>query len=211
MNGGAMRQRFEQIYATNEWGCGSGEGSLPVHTHTYARFLEAFIKKHCIKSVVDLGCGDWQFSRLLDWQGATYTGFDIVSSVVEDNQRRYARKNISFQLSTASYEELIPADLLLVKDVLQHWSNKSITDFLPILDRYPFALLTNCVNPHGETTNEEIQDGEFRYLDLRLSPFHLQAQCVFTFANAEATSEHPPRWRKRVLLTERHDVVSSGS
>ena len=37
-----MNKRFEEIYATNAWGYGSGEGSLQVHTAGYARLLESF-------------------------------------------------------------------------------------------------------------------------------------------------------------------------
>lgn len=57
-----MSKRFEEIYATNEWGHGSGEGSLPVHTRGYVAFLQAFLAEKNITSVVDMGCGDWQFS-----------------------------------------------------------------------------------------------------------------------------------------------------
>jgi len=58
-----MQERFERIYADNEWQYGSGEGSLPIHTKGYIAFIESFVANHEVKSVVDLGCGDWQFGR----------------------------------------------------------------------------------------------------------------------------------------------------
>ena len=58
-----MKERFEQIYESDEWGYGSGEGSLPVYTHGYMRVLQLFMKNHGVRRVVDLGCGDWKFSR----------------------------------------------------------------------------------------------------------------------------------------------------
>jgi hypothetical protein len=69
-----MKERFEEIYRKNEWGYGSGHGSLPKHNKGYIEFLEKFIKDKNVRSVVDMGCGDWQFSRLVDWNGAQYQG-----------------------------------------------------------------------------------------------------------------------------------------
>ena len=117
-----MQQRFEQIYATSEWGSGSGEGSAPIHTRGYARFLRRFLRTRRIRSVVDLGCGDWQFSRLIDWTGIEYRGYDIVPDVVERNDRMFSAPNVRFQHFSKNWSELPDSDLLIVKDVVQHWS-----------------------------------------------------------------------------------------
>jgi SAM-dependent methyltransferase len=140
----SVQERFEDIYAQNIWGSGSGEGSLPTHTKGYARFLQHFIRDNRITSVVDLGCGDWQFSRFIDWSGVRYHGFDIARPVIEQNRRLYARVGVNFDVSPEQFDQLPDADLRIVKDVLQHWSNAAIERFLPTLKRYPFALLTNC-------------------------------------------------------------------
>lgn len=183
-----MQAAFEKVYATNEWGKGSGEGSAPKHTRGYVQFLQQFLKDQQIKSVVDMGCGDWQFSRFIDWTGIEYHGFDLVQSVIETNQRRFARPNVRFTRYAGDFGELPGAELLIAKDVLQHLSRENIERFLPHIRRYRHCLLTNCVNPHGPTVNRDIQDGEFRYLDLRLEPYRLQAAEVFEFTN------HKPRW-----------------
>jgi len=199
----SIRQRFETIYATDEWGQGSGEGSYPVHTRGYIRFLQRFIKQHNIKSVVDLGCGDWQFSRFIDWSGVDYHGFDLVASVIDNNRERYGAPGIRFLRYDGDFSELPKADLLIAKDVLQHWSNDSVINFLPHLPRYPKALLTNCINPLGPTTNQDIPDGGFRYLDLRLAPFNIKAKVAFSFTNHRSLKDKlfgKPRWRKNVLL-----------
>ena len=80
-----MKNEFENIYLNNIWEHGSGEGSLPIHTKGYAHFLENFLTTYNINSVVDMGCGDWQFSRLINWGDAMYQGYDIVQSVIESN------------------------------------------------------------------------------------------------------------------------------
>ena len=199
-----MKQQFEYIYAHDVWGNGSGEGSLPVHVRPYLRFLERFIRARAIGSVVDFGCGDWQFSRLIDWGEISYRGFDIVTSVIQENRQRYQSDHITFH-QIESPLELPGADLLIVKDVLQHWSDNSVQAFLPLLSRFRYALVTNCVNPAGPTKNDPIEDGGFRYLDLRLPPFNIAARQVFSFSNYRNLRERifeKPRWRKKVFLVE---------
>ena len=66
---------FQSIYENGVWGIGkddaefigsSGSGSDPANALPYLEYLQHFFKEHNIKSVVDLGCGDWQLGRLVD-------------------------------------------------------------------------------------------------------------------------------------------------
>lgn len=200
-----MQERFEDIYDHNKWGYGSGKGSLPRHTRGYVSVLQDFMREHEIRTVVDLGCGDWQFSRLIDWSGVQYCGLDIVRSVIDRNTERFSMPNIEFRLFSGDFDDLPDADLLISKDVLQHWSNESVSAFLPTLKRYRYNLMTNCVNPKGETENVDIEDGGYRYLDIRRPPFNIEATEIYSFTN------HRPyllrylrrvRWLKSVLLVE---------
>ena len=200
----SMRATFEKIYATNRWGYGSGSGSLPIHTRGYINFIQEFLRDQDIKSVLDLGCGDWQFSRFVDWTGIQYLGLDLVKSVIDSDIARYCAPNISFAVTTDA-AELPSAELLIMKDVLQHWSNESVRQFLPVLKRYRYCLITNCINPKGETVNADIVDGEFRYLDIRLPPFNFAADEIYSFTNKRSLWRRlltRPRWRKPVLLIQ---------
>ena len=125
-----MRQDFVQIYRRNTWGFGSGHGSLPSVTAPYRFLVEQFVRENRPRSIVDLGCGDWQFSHLINWQGAKYVGLDIVPTVIEENRRRYASDNVSFEVTDEAFSSLPAADLLLAKDVLQHWSAHDVKRFL---------------------------------------------------------------------------------
>ncbi len=161
------------------------------------------MRQRKIKSVVEMGCGDWQFSKDIDWGGAIYHGFDVVPSVITRNQKAYSRTGVSFHLYSGDPAELPHADLLIVKDVLQHLSDAKINGVLPHLKRFTYSLITNCVNPRGITQNTDIVDGDFRYLDLRLAPFNHAAEEVFSFTNKMSLIYrivNRPRWFKRVLL-----------
>jgi hypothetical protein len=206
-----MTNNFDQIYSQNAWVYGSGEGSLPKQTRPYVKWLQAFLRKHHFQSVVDMGCGDWQFSRLIDWGGISYQGFDVVSSVIANNQARFTSSNVSFHLYSGNGDELPSGDLLIVKDVLQHLSNKNILAFLPNTRKYKYCLITNCVNPSGDTTNTDIEDGGFRYLDLRLPPFSVDAEEVLSFTNYKrpiVSLFTKSRWKKRVLLLQRKSALT---
>lgn len=200
-----MQERFEEIYARNEWGHGSGEGSLIAHTEAYIQFINQFLGERSIESVVDMGCGDWQFSKYISWGSAKYVGFDVVKSVIERNCQAYSTDTITFSHYSGNPSDLPGADLLIVKDVLQHLSDEEVLRFIPFLRNFRYALLTNCVDPKGPTVNRDIQTGGCRYLDLRLPPFNLEARQVFEFSkttNPLTLLFRAPKWKKIVLLVE---------
>src|SRR5260221_4698654 len=85
------------IWGKNDQGAGnSGPGSTLHATLTYRMFLQQFLKDHDIRSVVDAGCGDWEFSQAIDWSGIDYKGFDIVESAIAQNNQKFAKANIQF-------------------------------------------------------------------------------------------------------------------
>jgi len=198
-----IQRTFSRIYEKQLWGRGSGAGSHPKHNAGYVAFVQSFLRSRDIRSVVDLGCGDWQFSHAIDWGEAQYLGLDLVPSVIEDNRSRHGSASIRFEVFTGEPHELPAADLLLVKDVLQHWSNDRIEAFLANLGRFRCALITNCIDPSGRTVNHDIADGDFRPLDLLQEPFKLEAETVYAFSKHRALPLRLFRkggWSKRVLL-----------
>lgn len=190
---------FQKIYTQNRWLFGSGEGSLPEITKPYREFLQQFLRDKNIQSVVDIGCGDWQSSRLIDWTGIKYLGLDVVPEVVEKNKRDFTSKNISFTVSDTTYETPPPTDLVIIKDVLQHWPNNVIQKFLTTLKNYRYALITNDVD---ERTNVDIAFGEHRAIDITAPPFNFPAQPVLEYSGVDV-SDKP--WRKVTYLYVPHE------
>lgn len=200
----SSQQTFTDIYNKNIWRFGSGRGSLISATKPYRIFLEEFVRQHQVQSIVDFGCGDWQFSQLIDWGNAEYLGLDVVGDVIERNKKKFARKNIRFEIAPPRPEDIPTAELLLVKDVLQHWNISEIQNFLHhALPKFQFVLITNCVRPESKM-NLEIRTGDFRPLDVRRPPFDIDAQCVLTFegfgAYSLSTLKYLFLWQKKVLL-----------
>lgn len=182
-SGKPLAQRtFNAIYRYADWGKNkqgkghSGPGSTAEVTQRYRTFLEQFIKTHKIRSIVDAGCGDWEFSKQINWQGADYLGLDISDLVVKKLTKRYQRKNIRFRVGDAT-EKLPSADLLIIKDVLQHLPNAWIQRFIQNnlqKGKYKYVLLTNDREPKKEKNNKDIKVGGYRTIDLSLPPFSLK-------------------------------------
>src|SRR5579883_2417897 len=128
---------FDDIYAHNHWGFGSGHGSLPNVTKGYRAYVEQFIRNNGVQRVFEYGCGDWQFSHLIDWGSAEYTGVDIVPAVIEANTKRYGSEKVRFSVNTLTDTNLPHADLLITKDVLQHLATDDIKRFIQhIMPKY---------------------------------------------------------------------------
>jgi hypothetical protein len=136
-----------------------------------------------VRSVVDAGCGDWEFSQAIDWTGIDYRGFDIVTSVIDRDKKSYGKPNIQFFAANMVEEDLPPADLLISKHVLQHLPTADVLKFLTKqLPKYKHVLLVNSVNAGTLSgKNQDIPIGGFRDLDVTRPPFNVRGAKVFTY------------------------------
>lgn len=198
----SVKQVFSHIYTNKTWGTNekgegfSGPGSTLEQTVKYRKFLQKFLADHQIKSVVDVGCGCWTFSKTIDWSGIDYRGFDVVEEVVKKNNALYGSSTIHFEVGDGTKQHVLPpADLLICKEVLQHLPFKDVENFLKNLNSYKYCLITNDISPYETITkNSDIERGGWRYLDLKEPPFCLEAQEILTYP--------APPFLKQVLLIE---------
>lgn len=187
------RKVFSKIYKEGLWNEGSGDGSKIENVREYVDVLQKYIDKPEIKTVIDLGCGDWQFSKFLDLSSVLYLGVDVVDSVIDSNIDLYSASNIDFISRDIITYELPQVDLIICKDVLQHLSNRDVISVLiKIIKSSKFALITNDFNSES-TSNIDIENGDYRYLDLTLSPFFLDVVTVLEFEK--------PGWRPKRTVT----------
>jgi SAM-dependent methyltransferase len=178
------KRTFNHYYETDAWDGGSGPGSTPEATSQYREFLREFLKDRDISSVVDLGCGDWQFSQLIDWTRIDYTGLDVSSAVLK-NTKRFAKPGIKFAELNGITKDVPAADLLILKDVIQHWTNEDVLRFIPQLSKFKYALITNVSHKGSPLTNSESVIGGFRPVDLTAAPFSVPGEYVFEFFAGE--------------------------
>ncbi|MBX9873511.1 MAG: class I SAM-dependent methyltransferase, partial [Beijerinckiaceae bacterium] len=194
----AARAAFSEIYAEGRWGPGSGIGSLPDNARPYAALLQAFLRDNAIRSVVDVGCGDWQFSRLIDWSGIDYRGFDVVPAVIEANRAAFGGATVRFDLLD-DLGALPAADLVLCKDVLQHLPLEDVAAYLELFTtQFRHALVTNDIEP-ADWVNAQISHGGGRAIRLDLPPFSVDAPVVLRWEMTHGEE----RWVKETRLLSR--------
>lgn len=163
----------------------SGPGSKPEFTEPYRKFLEDFISQREIESVLDLGCGDLEIMSRVNLHGATYLGIDVIAARVAANASKHPELPCVWHDLTTY--QLPPADLIICKDVIQHWTNDEVLTFIERLEAAPFryALITNC---NYGPANHDIKTGGWRPIDLTAPPFCV-GESVFRWGTKQTGGE----------------------
>ena len=198
---GRREETFATPYAYGYWGrmqnqpYFSGTGSLPENVGPYLRLVNEYIRANAIRSVVDLGCGDFRASGALDLNGASYLGVDIVSRMIDYNTRHYASDQVRFVRLDFGRDGLPAADLCLIKQVLQHWSNADILTLLPRLDVYRHVLILDGWLAARATPGRNLdiptgggsRDGG---LYLEAPPFNWPIDVLHSYRSADGVEEY---------------------
>lgn len=166
---------FTHIYHTNEWASDeskSGTGSTLEATQTVRDGLAALIKELGVTTLIDAGCGDFNWMRHLADGSFHYTGIDIVAPLIAKNNKRYANEHRAFKVHDIVAAPCPTADLILCRDVLFHLSNRDARAALQNLIRSGSKYLLTTTIP-GTDKNRDIPSGSFRIINLRLPPFNL--------------------------------------
>lgn len=188
-----LTDTFNRIYAEGTWGKDvagkgtSGTGSTLEITREYRAYVEDFMKKHSVKSVVDAGCGDWSFSSAMDWGDASYLGVDIASDVIAAVRNKHEKGKIKFQVGDIT-DELPAAELLISKDVLQHLSNELVHKFIRNnlrKGKYKWVILTN----DRGSENRDVASGGYRAIDLAARPFEVRGLVDLPITFGDETSK----------------------
>ena len=206
---------FADIYKNGEWGgqfgqfC-SGSGSNEYHASRYADVIRAVIRDKKIRSVVDLGCGDFTVGAKLQMEGVRYTGVDIVCDLIRLNQEKFGSANVSFQCADIITEDLPAGDLCLIRQVLQHLSNAEILSILKNVRKYEYVIITehypapfvrylpNLDKPHGPDTR--IYDNSAVYLDQ--PPFNVSNLATIFEDDAQSCLVNPGEKIRSFLITQ---------
>lgn len=166
-----MPNRTHQQIFTPQYTEFSGPGSTFEASAPYREFLSNFIEERAIRSILDLGCGDLVVMSNTDLHGASYHGIDCIPDRIARNAKRHPEK--LFSVGDIQTTKTGDADLVVCKDVVQHWSTPEILAWLEHLKTQPFkyALVTNC--NYGATVNLPIHTGSWRAIDLTAPPFSI--------------------------------------
>src|SRR6056297_1890683 len=180
---------MEQIYEDNLWGKSesgfySGIGSHhPELANPYIHAVRSFLTSFDSPPVVcDLGCGDFNVGKELVQHTRKYIAADIVPELIERNRETFMEENLEFHCLDIATDELPSGDCAILRQVLQHLSNREVQRVVKKLVEYKYIILTEHL-PEGDfTPNRDIISGQGIRLkkqsgvDLLASPFNLEVK-----------------------------------
>jgi SAM-dependent methyltransferase len=207
-------QAFAVVYETNGWGRSpSGaryySDSPPEASAPYSRFVSTFIAAHDVETVVDLGCGDFEAARAIDFGRARYIGVDIYSELVAHNRELYGTDRCEFVQADIVEDQLPHAQLCLVALTLYIMSFADVYRVLEKLRQYELVLITdgqpqldaaarrNIDKPTDKYTREDYFGNGFW---LELEPFSLPIEVVHDYVLASGEHIRTVLWRPAASL-----------
>lgn len=165
-----MQDIFTQIHDTNFWGSPesvSGTGSTVEATNAIRSVLPPMLDHYDIKSMVDVACGDLNWVRHIKFPPKfRYIGMDIVPRLIDRNINNLDYfEDGWFVLGDITRDPIPPADLVLARDVLVHFSNADVQKALVNIKASGAKYLLATTFPHHENSGD-MPTGAWRPLNL---------------------------------------------
>ena len=129
----------------------------------YQNAIREFFKslKYDLK-ILDLGCGDFYIHSDLVNLSNDYIAVDIVPELIEYNKKKYSNLKVSFLNLDITKNSLPDANIVLIREVLQHLSNKNINNVLENIKKnnYKHIILTEVLPlDNNFIANKDFIDG----------------------------------------------------
>ena len=170
-----LEEVFDSIYKTSYWGHKSGPGSDPIAAKKWIDIVNRHLENEELASILDIGCGDFRLGSKYNLEGKTYYGVDVSKEVMKDN---IGTDNVFFIVGDALQIDLPKADIVLIKDVLQHLPTK---DAISLLNRVLSAAKVVLVCNDYDDKNLDITPGGHRGLDLSKDPYNISVDVLDEF------------------------------
>jgi len=164
---------FSEIYRRGGWGNGesvSGPGSTLARAAAFKEDLVLLLNDLNAKSLLDAGCGDFNWMKEVRLNLARYVGVDVVEELVAENQRLYGSDHRIFLNLDITKDSLPQVDVILCRDSLVHFSFKDIFATLANFKKSGSTyLLATTFTRFPES--HDIPTGAWRQLNMQLPPF----------------------------------------
>jgi hypothetical protein len=150
----------------------SGLGSDLAQTVEVRKHLPSLVAElHCA-SILDVPCGDYFWMSHIELNVDTYIGADIVSALVDANQKAFGDKHRAFVVLDLTRDELPRSDLVICRDCLVYLSftdaQLALRNIKSSGARYLLATTFRARN-----RNHNMPTGAWRPINLERPPFSL--------------------------------------
>jgi hypothetical protein len=169
----SLQDRFARIYQTNMWfdaESRSGTGSSLDATARLRVSLPPLLRRLNVRRLLDVPCGDFNWMSHVDLSGIDYIGGDIVEPIIEANRERYESPTRKFLTLDVISGPLPWVDVILCRDCLVHLSFANIIAAVRTMKASGAQYLLTTTFPDRQA-NVDIVDGDWRPLNLEVSPF----------------------------------------
>jgi SAM-dependent methyltransferase len=173
-----MESAFREAFLANAWGdpeSVSGPGSGAVRTAAFRDEIPPLLRDLRATSLLDVGCGDFNWMRLVELPVERYLGVDVVPELVQQNARRHADMKHAFVLADFTRAELPRMDVILCRDCLVHFAFDDVRAALRNFARSGAGWLLTTTFVDRQRENVDIETGGWRPLNLELPPFNFPA------------------------------------
>ncbi len=190
-------QAFSDLYhkkLLGDYETTSGNGSTLVNSSRMRRGLSEFISWG-VGSVLDVGCGDFNWQRALQLNGCQILAVDVVPELIEKNKKIYTQPNIRFDVMDI-VTTIPPAhDLVICRDLFTHFPSSDIvaavnnikqsgSRFLAATGYYPGNGHQKMMENYLASMNKDSAAGYWRAIQLRKLPYSFPEPLFTIFESA---------------------------
>ena len=169
---------FSDIYLQNSFegdDSKSGPGSDLIQSETIREKIPELLRELEVKSFCDVPCGDFNWMKLLNLSGITYTGHDIAPELIDNLKVQFESETRKFSVLNLVDEIPSKSVLIFCRDLLVHLS---FSDALSALNNIKKSnstyLLTTSFPGHFRNRNIKYRANKVKWypINLELQPFN---------------------------------------
>lgn len=191
------RRAFTAIYRRKLWSIGesvSGDGSTLFASASLREVLPSLLSSLGAHSLLDAGCGDFNWMKTVNLAGVRYIGVDVVPELIAENVNSYAADDRIFMAADITKDQLPPADVVLCRHCFIHLPNDQVSKALNNMKASGARYLLATTFPAIDE-NVDIWPGSFRPINLQAAPFRLAEPMRTIHDSAAADSAVLGLWR----------------
>ena len=159
----------------------SGHGSSLNSTYETRQFIPHLVNEYSIESMIDLGCGDWNWMSKLraDIPNVNYEGWDASDVLIEEHIKNHQNDNTKFFCKDIINNPIPTVDMALCREVMFHLKKEYTMTILDNLRsagvKYLLATSFNEVEGNDDQVRvmDHLGDWRFYYMNLNAEPFNL--------------------------------------
>lgn len=146
-----------------------GGGKIKHNAKTISDYLPELFERHNIKSMLDVGCGNFGWMCDVNLSGVKYKGVDIVQDLVDMNKEKYQKDFECFNIV-----ESIPKkyDLVMLRSVFIHLTNRDILKAIDNVKKSGSKYMLASTSPNIKH-NKDTECLMLVNRNLEIEPFNL--------------------------------------